>query len=130
MLADTITGKCPACNYLFDACTASPAFAEGHRVLLIYALCPICKGHHDSCTGEERSELAKECFRNFKLSENNTAYTVTSSLALDVNGGKFIQAWINGVDIPKPLFDAIEAGIVDAYAILPGSEVLGASHAD
>ena len=124
---------CPCCTNTFDPHHAEMAFIEkrkGHKIGVIYALCPNCTFDFELGTSDSCVELMKKCFANVRLSEDSAAYTVTTTIALEANGGKFYPAWANGVDIPKPLFDAIDAGIVDDYTIFCGCEVQGAIHAE
>lgn len=127
------TGKCPACTKHFDPHSANPAFVEeieGCVVQMIYAFCPKCKSRFDLSIETERKALANDCFKNVKLGQDSVSFTVTSSLALIANSWDFYRAWKYGADISRPMFDLINAGLVNEYINLSRVDKLGDNHAE
>lgn len=118
---EIVRGKCPACKHKYNPLKAEVAFIEDVKdrsVQLVFALCPDCKWCFDLATANERISFANSCFENVKLSEDPLAFTITSSLALEAHKGAFYPAWFFGLDIPRPLFDAIYSGTVNECQVL------------
>lgn len=122
-----LQGKCPACTNPYTPAASSPAFLEqlpGHRLLVVYALCPKCKAAHASGSTKKRTKIQNTCFCNVKLSgESPQVWTITNSLAYEAHGGDFYSAWVYGVSIPKALVKAIDQGFIQEAVFLPGGAV-------
>lgn len=127
MFNEVLQGKCPCCCKKYTPIGAPVAFQEkrpGKRVTIIYALCPKCKTTYDTGDSETKDNLAERCFVNVKPSANSgRVWTITSSLSYQVHFGDFYSAWVNGIDIPRWLFEAFDRGNIDKALFLPGGMV-------
>lgn len=124
-------GQCPHCKCTFDAKKATLAFPvniRGKQISFAFALCPDCYQVFILADKKLKSEIVKTSFAN--VAKNQHAdWTVTSSLALEAHFGDFFNAWWQGIDIPRSVFDAINNGLVDGIAFFPPlSFVTGAKH--
>lgn len=114
-------GQCPHCGYTFDAIKATMAFPgkiTGKKISLVFALCPECYDAFSMGAEIQQTEIIKSSFTNV-LKNQHTDWTVTSSLALDANFGDFFNAWWYGIDLTRPIFDAINNGLVEEVAFSP-----------
>ena len=127
MYTEILQGKCPACSNIYTPVATSSAFLEhlpGHKLLVVYALCPKCKTAHASGSSKTRTRIQNACFCNVKLSsESLKAWTITSSVAYEAHGGDFYSAWFYGISIPKPLLEAMDRGFINDVVFFPGSPV-------
>ena len=124
-------GICPHCQSTFDAKEAILSFPgniTGKKIPLVFALCPDCYDRFKHADANQQVDIIKTSFTN--IAKNQHAdWTVTSSLALDAYSGNFFNAWWHGIDIPRPIFDAINDGLIADFAFLPPwSFVTGGQH--
>ena len=124
-------GQCPHCKCTFDAKQAMLAFPgniTGKQISFAFALCPDCYDAFKHGNTNQQTDIIKTSFAN--VAKNQHAdWTVTSSLALEAHFGDFFNAWWQGIDIPRSVFDAINNGLVDGIAFFPPlSFVTGAKH--
>lgn len=117
-MASNIIGKCPHCQSNFDAHQAVVAFPfinRGKKVSLVFALCPDCFSKFEKADIHQKIAIAKNSGINV-IECTSDEWTVTSSLAFDAHMGDFFNAWLNGVDLAKPLFDEINDGSLQEFA--------------
>lgn len=126
-LPSNIIGKCPHCESNFDAhqaIVAFPVINRGKKVSLVFALCPDCFSKFEKADIQQKIEIAKTSGINV-FDGISDEWTVTSSLAFDAHMGDFFNAWWNGFDLARPLFDEINDGSLQDFAFSP-SHVGGA----
>ena len=114
-------GQCPHCILMFDAKKATLAFPyniTGKKISLVFALCPDCYAAFKRGNKTQQISIIQTSCCNI-LKNQNTNWTVTNSLVLDVYWGDFFKGWCYGLDIPKTMFDAIDDGLVDEIAFFP-----------
>jgi hypothetical protein len=114
-------GLCPHCERTFDAKKATIAFpgkATGMKISLIFALCPECYDTFSLADQSHQTKVVKISFNNI-VKKRNTDWTVTTDLNLHAYFGDFFEAWWIGLDIPRPLFDAINYGSIEEVFFLP-----------
>lgn len=112
--------KCPLCMSGYDLRKANVSFfssATGNRIFLIYALCPDCCFEFNHAKADQKDKIIKFCRQNV-VKDDSDAWSVTSSLALYAHRYNFYMACWYGFDIPKPLFDAINTGLIDDFTLL------------
>jgi hypothetical protein len=123
-------GQCPHCKRMFDvrkAILAFPGKFTGNRISLAFALCPDCYDAFKHGNTNRQAIIIKTSFTNV-VNNRNIDWSMTNSIALDTHFGDFFNAWWFGVDIPKPVFDAINNGSVDEVAFSPAWNVTGGQH--
>ena len=108
-------GACPHCKCTFDAKEAFLSFPGkkiGKRISLIFALCPECHDAFNQGNENRKISIRKTSYTNVDKNQHSD-WTVTSSLALNYHFGDFFNAWWQGIDIPRPIFNAINDGLVE-----------------
>lgn len=113
-------GQCPHCKCTFNAKKATltfPVNLSGKQISFAFALCPDCYQVFILADKKLKNEIIKTSFTNFKKNQHND-WTITSSLALVAHSGDFFNAWWYGLDIPKPIFDAINNRLINDVAFL------------
>ena len=114
-------GQCPHCKRTFDAKKAILAFpgnVTGKKISLAFALCPDCYDAFKHGDTNQQTDIIKTSYINV-ANDQHADWTITSSLALDAYSDDFFNAWWYGLDIPKPVFDAINDGLVNEITFSP-----------
>lgn len=114
-------GICPHCEARFDVRKANLAFPgkfTGNAISLAFALCPECYDTFSHGVESQQADIINISFANI-VKNKHTDWAVTSSLALNVHFGNFFNAWWYGVDLPSPIFDVINNGLVEEILFLP-----------
>ena len=114
-------GLCPHCERTFDSKKATIAFpgkAKDMKISLIFALCPECYDTYSLADQSHQTDVVKISFNNI-VKKRNTDWTVTTSLCLGAHHDDFFNAWRFGIDLPRPIFDAINDGSIEEVFFLP-----------
>lgn len=110
--------KCPACRKDFDYKLACPAFSEElNAIYILYALCPNCNSKFTNGNDSSIKQIENTCFLNFKTlgldaTGNLYAWSVTDEITLHTNNYKLQSALIHGHNIPRPVYELFEKGMV------------------
>lgn len=107
---------CPCCGHEFDVRQAKVAFVEpvGPHEGVVYAFCPTCHPTFEASDPAGQKTMANRCFQNVK-SDYQTGrlsrdWALTTLITLRFQGWNLADAIWEGVDIPRPLYDAIVDG--------------------
>lgn len=109
-------GGCCRCECPVDLASQPACLSAQHGHLdLYFFFCPKCATHLCEA-GIKAQERAVS--RVAKMAQNalpkRTHLAVTTSIALHAHGGDLVRAYELGIDMPRPVHDAIVSGDADA----------------
>ena len=119
------TVDCPCCDKKFDVRKAKAAFIEraGPQEGLVYAMCPTCHETFEAVDSNGRKSMENRCFLNVKNAYRNgvseKAWAVTTVVTLLCHGENLTSAMREGIDLPRPIYDAIRDGRFRLEGICP-----------
>ena len=90
---------------------------QGNLVLYFF-FCPDCSASLIAKGPEAGSKaIAKALKRGLQAQPQDSGLAMVTSLALQAHAGDLVRAFEIGVDVPRPLHDAILAGEADAICL-------------
>lgn len=109
---------CPCCERTFDVTDAKGAFIEQFETIdfegLVYAMCPLCHEAYSAGDAQSRKAMSNRCFLNVKSDHReanlNKSWAVTTYITLYLNNDDLASAIWDGIDLPRPIYDAIVDG--------------------
>lgn len=112
---------CCRCEYPLDLASAPVgASIQYGGIDLYFFFCSRCSTHLEAAGGTAQAQAVLVAIEKAQMAlPKRTRLAVTSSIALQAHGGDLVRAYEIGVDMPRPVHDAIVSG--DLEAVFPPS---------
>lgn len=122
-MANNTNGLCANCCVIFDvqkAVASFPGLIRGKKIHLIFGLCPKCHFTFQEVDHKQKSTIVQTSFYNV-INNQSAGWVLVNSLTLFIHCGNFFSAWWLGIDVPRTIYEGIDAGLIDEFVIFPSS---------
>lgn len=115
---------CCRCECAVDLASQPACLSAQHGAVdLYFFFCPKCAAHlYKAGTAAQKQVVFKVTEKALLAMPQRTGLAYTTSLALQAHGGDVVRAYEIGVDMPRPLHDAIVSGDTEAAFLSFGLE--------